>query len=96
MAKAFFTFGNISLKNSYSGGWVAVQGDITNNSNKDFHTTVFRFSAFDKSVILWTGIIKIPGFRKGQTRSFELTMEGMRQETASSVARHEIYFEGGY
>lgn len=53
-------------------------------------------SVFDKERLIWKGIVKIPGFRKGQTRRFELLLEGFRADLLGAVEKYEICFDGGY
>ena len=96
MSQATFSFYNISFKRKGTGKWVFAQGEITNESNKDYHTAVFHMSVFDKNILMWAGAIKIMGFRKKQTRPFEVLMEGLAHRAIPSISRYEICFESGY
>jgi hypothetical protein len=96
MQQGSFYFYNISFRRKGNGKWVFAQGEITNGSNKDFNTAVFRLITFDKNVLMWTGNIKIMGFRKRHTRPFELLMEGLDYRTIPAISRYDIYFESGY
>lgn len=92
---AGFSFYNIDFTRKGTGPWVAMQGEITNNS-RDYHTCVFHISVFDKNMLLWAGSVKIAGFRKGRTRLFEVLMEGINHQSLPSVSRYDIFFESGY
>jgi hypothetical protein len=96
MPQGSFSFYNINFKRKGAGKWVFVQGEIQNESNRDYNTALFRLAVFDKSVLMWTGVIKITGFRKKQTRPFEILMEGLEYRSVSRISRHEICFESGY
>jgi hypothetical protein len=96
MSGKIFSFYNIIFKRKGMGKWVFGQGEIINESNKDYHTALFRISVFDKNILMWTGVIKITGFRKKQTRTFEILMEGLDYRLVPAISRHEIYFESGY
>ena len=96
MTQASFSFYNIVFKRKGTGKWVAAQGEIQNDSNKDYNTAMFRLSVFDKNILIWTGVIKIMGFRKKQVRPFELLMEGLEYRSLSAISRHEMFFESGY
>lgn len=91
-----FSFYNITFQRKGGGRWVFVQGEIENNTRRDYHTALFRISVFDKNVLMWTGNIKIAGFRKRQVRSFELFMEGLGYRVIPTISRYEIHFESGY
>ena len=96
MATAGFAFYNINFKRKGTGKWVFAYGEITNESGKEYNTAQFRLSVFDRNLLIWTGMIKIMGFRKRQTRPFELVMEGFEQRSISAISRYDIYFESGY
>ena len=96
MSCGSFSFYNISFKRKGNGKWVFAQGEIKNESSKDFNTALFRMSVFDKNILMWAGAIKIMGFRKRQTKPFDLLMEGLDYRTIAAISRYEIYFESGY
>jgi hypothetical protein len=96
MPKGNFQFYNVTFKRKGTAHWVFAQGEIANESGKDYNTAMFRMSIFDKNLLMWTGTLKIMGFRKRQTRPFELLMEGLNYRSMSAISRYEIYFESGY
>ena len=96
MSQVSFPFYNINFRRKGGGKWVFVQGEITNDSGKDYNTALFRISVFDKNLLMWTGTIKIMGFRKRQTRPFELVMDGLTYRSMPAISRYDIYFESGY
>lgn len=91
-----FAYYNITFERKGTGSWVYAKGEIANNSGKDYNTALFRIVLFDKSLLLWSGALKVVDFRKGQTKYFELFMEGFDYRTVPSVTRYDIYFESGY
>lgn len=93
---AGFSYYKIGFKRYGNGPLIYAHGDITNNSGKDYNTAVFRLSIFDKNMLIWTGNIKIRGLRKRQTKSFEVSLEGMDVAVLKAISRHDIYFESGY
>lgn len=90
-----FSFNNINFVRKGTGPWVAMQGEITNNT-REYHTCVFHLSVFDKNLLLWAGSVKITGFRKDHTKPFEVLMEGLNQQSLPSISRYDIFFESGY
>lgn len=96
MAIGGFSFYNINFYKKGGGKWVFVQGEIENNTRRDYHAALFRISIFDRNVLMWTGIIKIAGFRKKQIKPFEVFMEGLDYRSIHSISKYEIYFESGY
>jgi hypothetical protein len=96
MSTRRFYFYNICFKRKGTGRWIFVNGEITNDSGKDYNTAVFRLSVFGKNILMWAGMIKIVGFRKRQTRNFELMMDGFDHRSLPAIARYDIYFENGY
>ena len=87
---------NVTFKRKGGGHWIYAQGEVTNNLGKNYHTALLRLSVFNSSMIMWTGIIKIAGFRKGQTKTFDILKDGLRDEQVPLISRYDIYFEGGY
>ena len=96
MTHANFQFFNITFKRKGTAHWVFAQGEIANESSRDYNTAMFHVSVFDKNRLMWTGTLKIMGFRRRQTRPFELLMEGLNYRTIPAISRYEIYFESGY
>ncbi|OGX25671.1 MAG: hypothetical protein A3J51_01665 [Omnitrophica WOR_2 bacterium RIFCSPHIGHO2_02_FULL_45_21] len=90
-----FSFYDIDFVRKGTGPWIVMQGEITNNT-RDYHTCVFHLSVFDKNLLLWTGALKIAGFRKGCTKPFEVLMEGLNHQSLPSISRYDIFFESGY
>lgn len=91
-----FSYYNISFDRKGRGPWVFAKGEVTNNSNKDYNTAVFRLSLSERKKLLWTGTFKVRGLKRRQTRAFELLMENLDYRTLSAIWRYDIYFEGGY
>jgi hypothetical protein len=91
-----FSYYNIHFDRKGGGIWVFAKGEITNNSNKDYNTAMFRLNLFEKKKILWSETFKIRGFRRRQTRPFELLLENLDYKAMSAISRYDIYFEGGY
>ena len=96
MLQGSFPLYNVTFKRKGEGKWVFAQGEIENNTNKDYSTALFRISVFDKNMLIWTGPMKINGFRKRQTKSFEILMEGFDHYAIAGISRYDIYFESGY
>ena len=91
-----FSLYNVSFKRKGTGRWVFMSGEITNNLKRDYTSTVFKLSVFERDTILWSGSIKIRNFRKGHTKPFEVLMDGLVHNITPRISRYEIYFESGY
>lgn len=96
MATGNFPFYNVTFKRKGDGKWVFAEGEIENNTNKDYSVALFRISVFDKNILIWTGPLKIKGFKKRQHKPFEILMEGLNYYSLSTISRYDIYFESGY
>jgi hypothetical protein len=96
MSRYGFDFYNVVFKRKGTGNWIFASGDIINNSGKDYHTAVFRLSVFERNMILWSGVFKVMGFRRVQSRPFEVLMEGFEYKELKAITKHEVYFESGY
>lgn len=96
MSAGNFTFYNVKFKRMADSNWMAAEGEVTNKSSKNYNVAVFRMVLFEKQLIMWSGVIKVPGLRIGQTKGFEALMDGMSFELHSKITRHEIDFESGY
>lgn len=96
MGAATFTFYNIEVKKTSGASSVYVTGDITNNTTRDYHTAVFRVSLFQKSILVWTGALKIYNFHRNQTKSLNYFLENFDLTMLHLVSRCDIYFESGY
>ena len=87
---------NVNFTKKGGGRWVFMNGEILNNSNRNYSSAVFRLSVFERTHLLWTGLIKVRGFRKRQSRPFEVRLERLRYEHVPHITRYEIFFESGY
>jgi len=87
---------DISFARKGRRGWIFAKGEISNNTAKDYQTAVFRFSLFANNRVVWAGIFKIRGFRRGQTKAFEFLMEGLDYNSIPTISKQEIRFESGY
>lgn len=91
-----FAYYNISFEKKGSGTWAFAQGEIKNNTGKDFQLAGFRLILFNRNTLLWSGVVKMMDFRKEQTKYFEAFLEGLDHNTLPSITRYEISFESGY
>ena len=91
-----FEYYNVAFKRYGDASWVFAQGEVANKSEKDFNTAVFRITLMDKKLLMWTGVFKIMGFRKRQTRLFEVPLDGLDYKVLPKMTKYEIYFESGY
>ena len=96
MSLIFFTYSNVNFQKYGGERLVNVQGEVTNGSEKNFNTAAFRLNIFAQGVIAWTGVFKIRNLRRGQTRPFELTLDGAAPGLAAKITKYEIFFESGY
>ena len=96
MSQHRFEYYNVSFKRYGDASWVFVRGEVANKSEKDFNTAVFRITLFDRKLLMWTGVFKVMGFRKRQTRLFEVPLDGLDHKQLSKMTKYEIYFESGY
>lgn len=95
MPSGIFSY-KVNFKQRGSTSLAYAEGEITNNTSKEYNTAVFRLTLHNKSMLAWTGVIKIRGLRARQTKSFEIPLEGIDYKTAFATSRHELYFESGY
>jgi hypothetical protein len=91
-----FLYHNIRLERSGRKGWVFCKGEVSNNTAKDYQTAAFRFSLFAKDKLVWTGMFKIRGLRKGQRKPFEFHIQGLSYKLIPTISKQEIFFESGY
>lgn len=91
-----FYFNNIAIKKYHTTNLIYITGDITNDSNKDYNTAAFRVSVCDDKTMVWTGVVKIRGFKKKQNKSFELPLENADFNEKSSAIKCEMCFDGGF
>jgi hypothetical protein len=96
MSAANFDLLSVNFTKKGGGHWIFMSGEIANNSNKSYTSAVFRLSVFERSFLLWTGVIRVRNFRKRQTRPFDVLMEGLGREFMPRISRYEIFFESGY
>jgi hypothetical protein len=91
-----FELFNVNFTKKGDGHWVFMNGEILNNSNRNYSSAVFHLSVFDRMHLLWTGAVKVRNFRKRQTRPIEVLMEKLSYESIPRISRYEIFFESGY
>lgn len=86
-----FSYRNVHFRNNY--GFTEVIGDITNASERDYDSTCFKMSVYDKTKrLLGTGLIDIGSFMPGQTRSFEVTINA----STAAIESFKIDFDAAY
>ncbi len=96
MACGNFTYSQIVFKKYASTSLTYARGEITNNSSRDYNTAVFRLSVFDDKTLVWTGMVKIRGLRRRQSKTFQMTLDKADFNTGSKVIKCEICFETAY
>jgi len=96
MSLTSFTYSNVNFRKYGGERLVNVQGEVTNSSERAFNTAAFRINIFAQGVIAWTGVFKVRNLRKGQTRAFELALDGAAPGLAAKITKYEICFESGY
>jgi len=87
---------NVNFTKKGEGHWVFMNGEILNNSNRNYSSAVFRLSVFGRTHLLWTGLIRVRNFRRRQARPFEVLMEKLGYEYVPRISRYELFFESGY
>lgn len=87
---------NVNFARKGGGHWVFMNGDILNNSNRNYTSAVFRLSVFENKHLMWTGPLKVRNFKKRQTRPFEVQLENFAYESLPRISRYELFFESGY
>jgi hypothetical protein len=92
---AYFTFSEITFERK-SKSWVLAKGDIRNISKKNYQTAMFKLTLFENDKLLWTGNIKVRGFRMGANKSFEYQLENIKLRDVKQISKYEIEFESGY
>lgn len=73
-----------------------MEGEILNNSNRNYTSAVFKLSVFERTHLVWTGSLRVRNFRKRQSRPFEVQMERFGYEAVLRISRYELFFESGY
>ena len=96
MSLTSFTYSNVDFKKYGDERLISVQGEVTNGSGKNFNTAAFRINIFAQGAVAWTGVFKVRNLRKGQTRPFELALDGTAPGLAAKITKYEIFFESGY
>lgn len=96
MLGASFAFSDIEFKRYGGVKLIYARGELTNGSDKQYNTAAFRLNIYDGASIAWTGVLKIRGLRKGQTKPFELPLEGAEAGLEGKISKYEIFFESGY
>lgn len=92
-----FSFDNVIFKKDSSEDALAIHGDITNDSNRDYSSAVFRLVVLAKESPLGHIMITINGFNKGRTRHFEKTLYRLTySEVSRKITGYDAFFEGGY
>jgi hypothetical protein len=91
-----FELMNVNFTRKGTGHWVFMEGEILNNSSRNYTSVVFKLSVFEKMHLLWTGPLRVRNFRRRQSRVFELQMERFGPEAIPRISRYELFFESGY
>lgn len=90
-----FSLFNVTLKRG-SEEWVIINGEIRNETKRDYKVSIFRMFLYDSMQVVAIGLIKVYDFRARSTRTFEILIEGMNYKLIPSVVRYEVVLESGY
>ena len=91
-----FSYYNVQFRKNNLENCVAVVGEITNESSRDYDAAVFRLSLFDRQQLIASGMIRIKGFGKKRTKSFEVLLKELPFHLMPKKYRFDINFESGY
>ena len=92
----FFTCYNVQYHRHQVEDWIIAKGDITNESNKNYSTAVFKAKIFSGEMSIGSAVIKIHGFRSKMTRPFEAVFEGSTHLLIPKISKLELYLESVY
>jgi len=91
-----FSYYNIKFKKHPIEAGILVMGDIRNESDKNFTTTVFRIKIFIGQEVAGSCILKLPGFRKKTTKAFETLVESVHHAMIPKITKCEIIFDSTF
>ena len=92
-----FEFSKVKLEKQAQGLYLVMKGEIVNNSNKNYHSVVFRAVIFIKAIPVGNITFVINGFNSGQTRVFETQIGELQFEKIhKDITRFELYTENAY
>ena len=92
-----FYFNNITYQKDHRRNLLMVRGQISNGSGRNYDAVVFRMVVFVKNNPVSSKSFAINGFRAGQERAFEQTIEeAPYDEVMDQLLSCEIYAESGY
>jgi hypothetical protein len=91
-----YSYYNIKFKPHPVEQWIVVEGEIRNESPRNYHTAVFRLKLFAGQECLGAGVVKMHGFHAKATKSFEVLVEGVHKDTMSKIHHCEISLEAVY
>jgi len=91
-----FSF-DVAFKKDTIEDCLVIFGEVTNKSNRDYSSIVFRIVIFSKEMPLGHINITINGLSNGKTQRFEKMIHKLAySEVIHKITNYEAYFEGGY
>lgn len=91
----FFSSYNVNFeKGSYDESIIA-NGEIRNETLKDYSLVMFKIIVYNKRCSLGSGIIKIYDFKRTTTRAFNVILE-VHRGLLPTIVKHEIVVETAY
>lgn len=91
-----FSYYNVQFKKHNVDNCAVVVGEITNETTRDYNTAVFRISVFERQQLIANGFIKIKGFKRKRTKSFETALKELPYNLLPQNVKYDIQFESGY
>ena len=92
-----FSYQDVEFRQSEGGGSLAICGEITNRSGRNYHSVVFRVILFIRSTPIGNENFTINGFINGQTRKFAKSFAELEYaRVGKDISHYEIYPESGY
>lgn len=96
MLKSFF-YQNIEFRKYAEEDILAVTGEISNKSGRNYHSVVFKITVFIKTIPVGNATLTINGFLNGQTRTFTRRIgELVYSKVIKDISHCEIYPESAY
>ena len=90
-----FTYYNITYKRS-SQDWIVVNGEIKNDSRRNYETALFRLIIYDRKKPIGMGFFRVHSFRMKSLKNFEVLIFGLHYRFIPHIARYEVILESGY
>ncbi|MDD4981375.1 MAG: hypothetical protein WC293_02260 [Candidatus Omnitrophota bacterium] len=91
-----FKFRNIQYKQNKLEDCLTMQGEVTNESSKDYNCVAFRVLLYVKTVSISSFVFTIKGFLKSQTKDFEVRIPELSYAVAKEITAQEIFAESAY